>query len=68
MVKEELCQSPLSPRSELPLKHIIDEVLKHLIDIIEMLLLEENSNNYISFMKKMEEMNQESEKKMSLMI
>ena len=33
-----------------------------------MLLLEENSNNYITFMKKMEEMNEESEKKMSLMI
>ena len=34
MTKEQLIASPLSPRSELPLKHIIDEVLKHLIDII----------------------------------
>ena len=39
LTKDQLPLSPLSPRSELPLKQVIDEVLKHLIEIIEMLLL-----------------------------
>lgn len=32
--------SPLSLKKQLPLQRVIDEVLKHLIDIIEILLLE----------------------------
>jgi hypothetical protein len=46
-----------SPRSEITLKSMIDEILKYLIEIIETLLEEENSTNYINFMKKNEEMN-----------
>jgi hypothetical protein len=50
------------------MQKVVDEVLKHLIEIIEILLLEENSNNYINFMKKMQEMNAEMEKKISIML
>lgn len=32
--------SPLSLKKQIPLQRVIDEVLKHLIDIIEILLLE----------------------------
>ena len=49
--------SPLSPgRNNVPLSRVVDEVLRHLMDIIEVLLSEENSNNYIAFMNKMQEM------------
>jgi len=45
-----------SQRQEVTLNSVMDEVLKHLIEIIETLLQEENSNNYISFMKRNQEM------------
>lgn len=45
---------------EVSIKRIVDEVLKYLIDIIEMLLLEENSNNYATFLEKVQEMNEEN--------
>ena len=44
--------------AESSLKHLIEEVIKYLLEIIERLLLEENSNNYISYLKKTEEMNE----------
>ena len=52
----------------MPLSRVVDEVLRHLMDIIEVLLSEENSNNYIAFMNKMQEMCEQNEKKMMLML
>lgn len=57
----------MSPnRTHIPLNRVVDEVLKHLMDIIEMLLSEENSNNYIAYMNKMQEMCEQNEKNMML--
>jgi gamma-glutamylcysteine synthetase len=57
----------MSPnRTHNPLNRVVDEVLKHLMDIIEVLLSEENSNNYIAFMNKVQEMCEQNEKNMML--
>ena len=61
--------SPSSPgRGNVSLNRVLDEVLRHLMDLIEMLLSEDNNNNYIAFMRKMQEMCEQNEKKMMLML
>ena len=59
---------PPNRNPEISVKCLIDEVIKYLVDIIEVLLQEENSQNYITYMGVSEKMYKELEKKMIAMI
>lgn len=70
---EKLKEAPLlkhasSPRGEISIRLLVDEVIKYLLEIIEALMQEENAANYLGCLQASEKMHKELERKMANMV